>query len=172
MRINIYGEELTDRIEIITKHVNETGANYVIGDVSPRKQPICWRKKLRRLTFFLRASKVIEMNRKGISISIPAIHDAGTSELRRLIGLIGADVDSRAAPICKFIRAALMAGKSPTEIVVVLKAHVMPLRGDTLKSEDLLPAYVRMGLIGRPRTERQKSEKITDVVENILKSLT
>ena len=108
------------------------------------------------------------MTRKGRSVPKSSMHDTGIDELRRLVGLIGANVNGRVGPICEFIRTALLAGKPSTKIADVLKADVFPIEGDVLKREDLLPAYVRLGLIHRPRAAGPAMEKIGDIAVDIL----
>lgn len=79
-------------------------------------------------------------------------------KLRRIVRLAAADISSRAAPILEFILAAVIAKKSAGEIVGALNANVLPPDGDI----DLLPAYVRLGLVRRPRAPYAKIEKIGD----------
>ena len=103
------------------------------------------------------------------SVPLSTDHD----ELRQLIKLIEADVSGRAMAIFEFIREALLAGKPEADIVTALRADVLPLEGDRLTRHDLLPAYVRMGLISRAQVRDSLAQmRIGGAVADVMKKIT
>lgn len=102
----------------------------------------------------------------------PEPDSAGSGELKRLTRLVGADGSARSATVIDFICAAVRAGKSETEIISALNAHVFPLGNDSLKREDILPAYASLGLIGHPYTAGPAMERIGGAVANVAGQIT